>query len=499
MQHIADKYPDGRVTGTFAAVPGSDVFGDLRLRGAQTSLELRHDTYFSTHDMPDHCITGILHDLTRVTLLGCFVTSHGTAGRHNEGYHQASISPQFVALGDAHVRPNEAIVRSLAFTIDDAGLLFHDRNAFGSLLDARPYIEQIIKANRPKREIAIGEYPRIHYYTGKDEIVRAETCLGVVTVSNNPSWGLSSSAGVRMDNQIIIKLELGSPATFYDAMTRVYPMQRFFELMIGRPQNIQELWLQLPDLQEERPNYLDIYWTHPPSRDVRHELSPPHPCDVLVSPVDETASFAAVMSNWLEQDKSRQIARVRFTEACAWQRYYPRDRIVGAANMFDILPDDAAPAMAEIAPDVRAAKETSRELFLALPQSLERDAMLQALGRIGKSSLKHKARHRAKSIVAALGKQALPDLCMVIDEAVNCRNYFVHGGRSSFDYNEQLGGVVFLTNTLEFVFGASDLIDAGWDIASWRKRAFTASHPFSSYLCNYEVSLRDLRELLSKG
>ncbi len=287
-----------------------------------------------------------------------------------------------------------------------------------------------------------------------------------------------------------------SPAAFYDAIAKINPMQRFFELLIGRPQNIEELRIQLPNADEEMPCYLDVYWPDPPSRDPRHETRRPHHADVLLSPISETESFATVMTKWLAHEAARRSSRVRFSEAFAQQRYYPRDRVVAAANMFDILPDDAVPAAAMITPEVQAAKAKSRDLFRVLPASLERDALLQALGRIGRSSLKDKIRHRAKPIIAATG-HSLPDLEFAIDQAVNCRNYFVHGGRASFDYDEEFGTVVFLNNTLEFVFAASDLIDAGWNIAAWERRAFTLSHPFTAYRHTYELNVRELRTLVS--
>ncbi len=175
MERIAQKFPDARVTGTFTVEPGREVFGDLKLRGRETSLDLRDAEYFPTHQIPYQCITGVLHDLSKVTLLGCFEMGNGTASRYNQGYRVASIAPQFIAFGDAHVPPNEAAIQSIAFVIDDADVLFHDYDAFGSVSDPGPHIERIVKANNPERKVAIGPYPHIHYFTGKTEIIRVET------------------------------------------------------------------------------------------------------------------------------------------------------------------------------------------------------------------------------------------------------------------------------------------------------------------------------------
>ena len=106
------------------------------------------------------------------------------------------------------------------------------------------------------------------------------------------------------------------------------------------------------------------------------------------------------------------------------------------------------------------ARDEARKLFRALPQSTERDSVLRALGMMGKSSLKHRIRHRAKYVLQEAGRQ-FPELEMVCDEAVNCRNFYVHGTDPVFDYEAHSEAKTFFTETLEWVFAASELIEAG--------------------------------------
>jgi hypothetical protein len=163
--------------------------------------------------------------------------------------------------------------------------------------------------------------------------------------------------------------------------------------------------------------------------------------------------------------------------------------------MFDILPKSAVPPDVPIGDDLKSAKSACRDRFRALPQSDERNSVLGALGRIGESSLKQKVRYRAQKFRAA-ASEWFPDLSLVTDEAINCRNHYVHGGPPRFDYNGNFAAVVFFTETLEFVFGASDLIDAGWDIRSWILQGTTMSHPFGRYRANYSLALANLKALL---
>lgn len=115
--------------------------------------------------------------------------------------------------------------------------------------------------------------------------------------------------------------------------------------------------------------------------------------------------------------------------------------------------------------------------------------VLGALARVGSWTLKQRIRQRVSRVTARVG-ELLPDIAEATDEAVNYRNMYVHGTPARIDCEEL---VPFLTRTLEFVFGASDLVDAGWDIESWAERGRYGRHPFGQYLREYEGSLAMLR------
>jgi hypothetical protein len=92
--------------------------------------------------------------------------------------------------------------------------------------------------------------------------------------------------------------------------------------------------------------------------------------------------------------------------------------------------------------------------------------------------------------------ERFPELLTIGDEAVNCSNYYVHGGKPRFDYNANFNVVSFFTETLEFVFAASDLVEAGWDIKSWANVPTTMSHPFARFRVAYPMHLKELKALL---
>ena len=85
----------------------------------------------------------------------------------------------------------------------------------------------------------------------------------------------------------------------------------------------------------------------------------------------------------------------------------------------------------------------------------------------------------------------------MINEAVKLRNHYVHGTQSGIRSDQRWQVLHFLTNSLEFTFFASDLIDAGWNIADWCSKGIKQiGHPFHNFLFNYPYDLKVLKDAL---
>lgn len=91
---MMDELEGSKQTGRFTISQGKDVYGELTLAGAKTSLYLHNKEFFNTHAVPGQCVKGVLHDLTKVTLIQCITTSGtGSGSRGDERYHFANIFP----------------------------------------------------------------------------------------------------------------------------------------------------------------------------------------------------------------------------------------------------------------------------------------------------------------------------------------------------------------------------------------------------------------------
>ena len=490
---VTQKYEGFKKAGSFTLTSGMEIQGELCLQGAATTLDLYSGSSFDWHVGSD--IFGVLYDRSKVSLINCVTMSSSSATRGGENYHFSSIFPHFVIFGNQHISSSCQIICELSFTVDDAAELFYDFDAFGSVIDAKPLMEHIIEAQAKQigRKIEIEGHPLLFYFTGKYEIFSVDTVLGKISATHHPSWKSPSPKGIHVNNTIRINIAFYTEKSVHKAIGSVLDILGFLEVIAGRPQNISDLRF-FPVSAQDSGGSLDVYWCMLPARK-RDESRKLSPIDLLLQAASNLDEFSNVLKRWMERHGEWRNARARFSTAFAYQDSYDIDRIVGAANMFDILPSCAYSEPVTLPSDLAEARNNARRMFRSLPPSPERDSVLGALGRIGKATLKRKVRSRAKLITDVVGDR-FPDLELVVDQAIDCRNYYVHGSDAKIDYSMHFAQVQFFTDTLEFVFAASDLVESGWDITTWVTKGSTLSHRFAQYRFNYPEMLSALKTLL---
>src|SRR5450759_5293428 len=209
------EFEGSKRSGRFTIAASKDIYGELAFAGPDTILYLQDKEPFETHAIPGSCVHGTLNDLTKVSLINCNIPPAPGFSRRNSGeYYFTEIFPHFVILGDHHVDPEENAITHVWFVIDDASILFYDFDAFGSVIDSRPYIEQVVHANRLQREIPLGHDTIILYFTGKREIFSADTVFGRISASHHPIHTMSGPNGVSLKNTIFVTLAFREKITF---------------------------------------------------------------------------------------------------------------------------------------------------------------------------------------------------------------------------------------------------------------------------------------------
>lgn len=491
-------------TGKFTIGDSSELIGELHLDFDKTQIILYSDKTFKHLEISE--IHGILHDGTKVSLIDCITTSRGekniliddTVSSRRNGNYYLEVFPHYVFFGNQHIKSNDKLIYEVSFVIDDAHAIFYDFDAYGSVLSSTEDIKYIIKKEeeRLNRGIEVGENPKLFYYTGKYEIFSVETEIGVISATHNPTIKFPGVHGINVVDNTRLNMTFSIQYSIKESIDSMYDLLRFIEIISGRKQNISSLTFNMAK-EKEKPAFLSLYWCMLKKRDVDNESEAPHPADIPIQAAFDPESFGLVLKNWIENNCDRRAARMRYSNLISKGRRYDVDRLIGAANMFDILPESAYDKKINISQGIKDACQKAIILFKDLDPSPERDSVLSVLGRIGKATLKRKVRSRVKYISEFTGDHFI-ELDLVSDEAINCRNYYVHGSKSKIDYSENTELVVFFTDALEFIFAASDLIEAGWDMAKWMKDAKSDGHPFGRFKQSYSHRLMELRKIIGK-
>ena len=486
--------------------------GQLKICGRDTRLKLLSSKPIRDTDKAFRDQHGFLKDGSKASLLGC-VELGSTQYWSERRRYETRFYPQYVLIGERFIASDDAVIKAIHYHFENVDCLMDGRETFGTINPTRDEFVRILEAEEERVdkiarehgwdshtvERQIGERPMLQYFSGCWEILKCDAEVGSVRMANRISHdGLSSPKGTSIENEITVSLRFVTSRTVEETLSLLGGLHSFFELCLGRRQRY--LWIEA-DLVEERPETNDglklpheVHWSYCNER-VFGETGRTNYFDNLVCPGTERAEFARVLSGWLNSEPVVGDARGRFCNAFH-SGSYSVDRIVGAANMFDLLPDSYVPLRKELDEPTRELVDETRNRFKELPESFARQSMLSALGRIGSASLADKICHRA-DIVMAADSNVFSELHLPCRQAVVCRNHYVHGSEGPFDYREKISLFVFLVDTLEFVFAASELIELGWNYGSWRGKRLGSSHKFGSYVASFGENLRDLKRALN--
>ncbi len=486
-------------SGKFKILPNTDVAGSLAIAGSNSSLHVwGEDVSFINERVT---VKGYLQNLKKVSLSDCWPSGGIQHSAHNESEQTwyCTLRPRLIVIGNDYLLPNDREIVEANFTFDDAAKLFYDQAAFGIV---NPYKDEDVALLVEKigelenRKIESGSRPVIAYFNGKFDIISIDTILGEILVYRGVGERFDPFSGVGIENQITIKLKFSEPADSDYAIQSVVKLLRLFEIIIGRPQNITSLSFFKGE-EERLAERFEVIQCDLPIYE-RNDEERYSNLDILINPVQRKEEFSRIVANWLERYETWEDSYSRFFNGFFKQKVYDIDRLVGAANMFDILPDTALPPKTDIPEELKSAIDRCRKIIKKLPSSPERENILSNLRRVrgGKNVLKQKIRHRAKILIDVIGED-FPEMSWVIDEAVNCRNHYVHGSPLRIDSSKIGRALVFFTMTLEFVFAASVLVEAGWNPKTGSQAGHY--HPFFLYYGSYLTDLEELKSSMKSS
>lgn len=462
--------------------------GMLILDGAKSKLEIYSDDFLHIPAAQMKRVIGISKTGVSITGVNCVGAEvSGTSTYYGRKRHSLSLFPNFVVLGPRHLNPEEAEISALSFSFTHANELFYDWGTFGILLERRKLsfgllreILNYVKSSSKRRRR--GGWLDLYFHWERGPIVEIKNALGTITAINATSSSMPSPLGIRVQNKVTVRVDFAAPCTFDAALRVQYILTLFFELASQSRQNVEHITLAHKDGDREAP--LNVYV----SNHEHKELESLQPTDVLVSGGLHSEEFETTLNTWLDTYDVRGPARRRFVEGFRRGHSYNTDRLIGAANAFDLLPATDFRKTA-LHPDVEAlvaeCEKRVSEGATSNKAILEyKERLLNTIGLVRGSNLRSKVLSRYATLPIELTGR-LPEMETMIAHSIRARNFFVHGSETKFSAEDLYSLAPFFTDTLEFVFATSELQLCGWNTKRWVKESFSSSR-LKWYMRNYE-------------
>lgn len=472
---------------------GEMAIGELELSGDKSRLTLRSERELSPYAFAS-AISGKGLDGKGVTCIQCVPMGQGTDfGHDGRLYHWLSVFPHHVALGERAVDPDDAVYDAIEFTTNDlAKIAFAPASSGVSVLT--PEISRNLNVDEAKAK----DGGLVVYFNGPPTITDVVTTLGRVRIHHFPSGNSGDHSGISILLRVLLRIDFEKAVSLEDARKRLHVIRRFLSIVAGRNQVVTSFNLRHVDDVAVDENAQDLVASCAVSSPMSALEEVSHGAlshwDLPLHPSIRADEFSLVLRQWVNRDADRLEPRVNFHDCYISSNKYNSARLIVAANMFDLLPDEDAPKDVDVAGDLSAAVSQVREIMQALPETPQRNSILGAVGRLKKASLTAKVLHRWGVMSPVLGS-VFPEMDKVLKFAVASRNHFVHGSSVKILDDDLYLSVPFLTDALEFVFVSSDLIESGWSVNGWVSRHMVNSHPMSRFRVSYTDSLARLKAL----
>lgn len=486
--------PKANILGHFT-VQGVDHAGALKLDGTATELQVYSEDFFHLKTEEMACVRGVSNEGVSISALHCVpLTLSGNATYHGKHRHYMVLRPNFVALGPRYLEPAERVITSITLGFSDANSLFYDWGTFGSIFEDRKLSfgqrREILRGMKQRpRHRKRGGWLRLYYHWDRGPIVETNCGLGKISVWNATSGKFPSPNGIELRNNVRVTLEFESPVDRDAALRAMYQMVSLFELTAQAQQDIEEINLRHLHAEErEVPLSLHVMNAE------RRKAEKLHPTDALLNGGLHEEEFARVLTRWMDTTGSRDPARQRFIGGFRRGSNYTIDRLVGAANAFDLLPseDFTKKVPVEITSLV---DQLRKQVQLAAKENetiREHKALfLNNLGRVGDLNLRSKVLQRWSTVPPSIAAK-FSGMDEAIAFSVQARNFFVHGSEIKTS-KEAAYELAPFTDTLEFVFGVSELCTCGWNADRWAVESYSWSRS-KWYISNFSENLRRLKQ-----
>jgi hypothetical protein len=394
-----------------------------------------------------------------ISLLNC-LGDESTYQSNNQSSYSCEVYSHTMIMGNEKIVPESDKFTSISLTVGNPLKLFMRLKSFGYVNVPDPKLIDVLNEQKYTPRFDTEKRTIIAYFNGDFDIFEQDTKLGKIKAHNIIHHGsLGSVTGVTIENKIMVTIDFHNGVSLDEAFKRANLVTLFFRFIGGQGLYFKDISLR--KIEHEH-NEFTVYhdscnWGKEEDEEDDFYTRP------LINVTNH--SFLEILKNWFDKD-DRESVRYSFYNTYFREIYSP-DRLITAANMFDIFPIADNDKKKIIHPDadllIKNLKNHLKTEFSDFDEI--RNSLLQSIGSITRKSLKERVLDRIEIIRPHLIGHVVcvEDIKFIIGIAIKSRNYHVHGTKYKKLTPEKLFEFQSLfIDTFEYIYAISELIECGW-------------------------------------
>lgn len=434
-------------------------------------------------------IYGKTHDSQYISLLNC-LGSTSSHMNHNERSYSCEVYSHTLIAGKEKVNPKADKFDSISLVVGNPLKLFRSLDSFGYVGFPDDKLVDALNKQDYTPHFETEKHPVVAYFNGDFDIFEQATKLGNIKAHNHishGSWG--GATGVKIENKVVITIDFKEGISIDEAFKRANSVALFFRFISGKGLFFKDITLK--KMEHEHPEFTIYHDSYNWGEDRKDGYYSEPLIDVT------TDNFPSILESWFEKD-DRENVRYSFYNTYFRDVYSP-DRLITAANMFDIFPISEEDKKLSLDPD-------AEELLTHLKKQIKTDfsgfpdikqSLFQSIGYLTRKSLKDRVQERLDIIRPHLigHKINTEDLEFIVNIAIKSRNYYVHGS----EYKKLPPSKLFefqslFIDTLEYIYALSELLECGWKIND--APIWTSQHRIRGCEQQIDFEIRKLRKAI---
>lgn len=401
-------------------------------------------------------VYGRTQDNKTLSLLNCLSNESRSFGGESVTYSNI-IQPHIVLTGKNRVDPDNDKFCSISLVVGNSHALLRWFTSFGYINFLDDGLVSQLNAQEHAPSFSSEHNPILAYFNGNFDIFSQDTELGVIAASNYVSTGGGfNSDGVSIRNKVVLKVKFHTSKTLSEALNIAHRVSLLLRFIAG-----ENVFFKDISVSDESDNNFQVLYNTYSWGEILDSTKSGNPL-IDISSED----FPQFLDSWFSH-VDRDIVRYSFYDSFLKGRSYSSDRLINAANMFDIFPSSKENSKKVLKQEetekLKKLKQHIKEEFSELDDI--KNSLLMSIGFLTRKSLKDRVNERITVIESYLVSRGfnLEDIDFVLGLAIKARNYHVHGTEfKQLTLHQMHQFQILFTCFFELIYALSELIECGW-------------------------------------